>query len=665
MKQIPVKQFWAVLATYLRPQWRKVALLAALILTGTGIQIANPQIIRYFIDTARADGPLERMLWAGLFFLGSALLLQITTVASTYVGEDVGWTATNQLREDLALHCLKLDMTFHNDRTPGEMIERIDGDIANLAIFFAQFVVRVIGSLLLLFGVLIALAFEDWRISLMMAIYAGGALWGLVRMRNIATPFWKQSREASAELFGFLEEQLAGTEDIRSSGATPFVMRDLFRFNRMRLASERKAGVVNTFMVMTWMGLYTLGQAIALVSGWYFFGTGVLTIGAVYLLVSYTDAIFRPLEQITNEIQNLQKAAASIERVQELLVTSPQITDGAAGLLPDGPLGVAFGQVHFSYEATRASADPSLAKPEATATLANSASPVNGVEAGASNGHEVTNGHALPATSRIIDEPVPGPPAAGAELPTSVERRSVLDGPPSKVVIHDLSFRLAPGEVLGLLGRTGSGKTTVTRLLFRLYDPQAGGIRLWNDDSSYDLRDIPLDDLRSKVGIVTQDVQLFRASVRDNLTFFDRTIGDAQIMDALDELGMGEWVRRLPAGLDTELSSGGQGLSAGEAQLLAFTRVFLRDPGLVILDEASSRLDPATEQLIEQAVDRLMRGRTGIIIAHRLATVHRADEILILEGGQVREFGRYRDLVNDPESRFSQLLRAGMEEVLA
>ncbi len=173
---IPLRQFWALLSDYLRPQWPKVVLLAVLILSGIGLQLANPQIIRYFIDTAQTDAPLERLLWAGGFFLVGAILLQITTVASTYVGEDIGWTATNQMREDLALHCLRLDMRFHHDHTPGAMIERIDGDVANLAIFFAQFVVRVIGSLLLLFGVLIALAFIDWRISLALAIYASFAL---------------------------------------------------------------------------------------------------------------------------------------------------------------------------------------------------------------------------------------------------------------------------------------------------------------------------------------------------------------------------------------------------------------------------------------------------------------------------------------------------------
>ena len=214
---------------------------------------------------------------------------------------------------------------------------------------------------------------------------------------------------------------------------------------------------------------------------------------------------------------------------------------------------------------------------------------------------------------------------------------------------------------MGILGRTGSGKTTLTRLLFRLYDPQSGRIEL----GDVDIRTTPLRDLRRRVGIVTQEVQLFHASIRDNLTLFDNTIPDDRILMAIEELGLRSWYTALPEGLDTMLAAGNGGLSAGEAQLLAFTRIFLRDPGLVILDEASSRLDPATEQLIERAVDKLLVNRTGIIIAHRLHTVHRADEILILEGGALAEHGARELLMRDPGSRFAQLLRTGLEEAMA
>ncbi len=165
--------------------------------------------------------------------------------------------------------------------------------------------------------------------------------------------------------------------------------------------------------------------------------------------------------------------------------------------------------------------------------------------------------------------------------------------------------------------------------------------------------------------MVTQDVQLFQASVRDNLTFFDRSISDEQIQAVVEELELTDWLHALPQGLDTMLEGGARGLSAGEAQLLAFMRVFLRNPGLVILDEASSRLDPSTEQRIERAMDKLLQNRTAIIIAHRLGTVHRADQVMILEGGRIGEFGDREQLASDPTSHFYRLLQTGLEEVLA
>jgi ATP-binding cassette subfamily B protein/ATP-binding cassette subfamily C protein len=173
-----------------------------------------------------------------------------------------------------------------------------------------------------------------------------------------------------------------------------------------------------------------------------------------------------------------------------------------------------------------------------------------------------------------------------------------------------------------------------------------------------------LTELPGKIGLVTQDVQLFQTTVRNNLTFFNPHISSDRIYETIEMLGLSEWLHSLPNGLETNLGPDSSGLSAGQAQLLAFTRVFLKDPGLVILDEASSRLDPMTEKLIERAIDKLLMGRTGIIIAHRLATVERANQILILDKGRVTEYGKREELANNPNSRFAQLLQAGFTDLL-
>jgi ATP-binding cassette, subfamily B, bacterial len=254
-----------------------------------------------------------------------------------------------------------------------------------------------------------------------------------------------------------------------------------------------------------------------------------------------------------------------------------------------------------------------------------------------------------------------GPGAQRVTGPASLEFEGVSFAYETRRVLGGVSFRVAPGEVLGLVGRTGAGKTTVARLAFRLYDPDAGTIRL----DGADIRQAGLGQLRRRVGLVTQQVQLFEATLRDNLTLFDPTFTDDHLTRVVLELGLGAWLSHLPDGLDTVLGGHGRGLSAGEAQLVALARVFLADPGLVILDEASSRLDPATEAMLEAAIDRLLTGRTGLLIAHRVATLGRADSVLVLEDGSVVEHGTRSELLADGASRFARLVRLGVGEVLA
>lgn len=231
---------------------------------------------------------------------------------------------------------------------------------------------------------------------------------------------------------------------------------------------------------------------------------------------------------------------------------------------------------------------------------------------------------------------------------------------PERPVLRDVSLTISPGQVVGLVGHTGSGKTTLARLALRLCDPTRGVVRV----GGVDLRDVDPAQLRRRVAVVTQEVQLFTASVRDNLTLFDAAPPDAALVDLLDGLGLGGWLRALPAGLDTVLGEDAQP-SAGQAQLLGLGRAFLRDPGLLLLDEASSRVDPATAALVERALDRLLTSRTAMVIAHRLRAVERADVVIVLECGRIAEAGARDALAADPASRFSALLRAEARQAVS
>jgi ABC-type multidrug transport system fused ATPase/permease subunit len=579
---IPLKRYWALLAQHIRPQQFAFGLLTTLLLTSIVLQVFNPQIMRRFIDTARAGAESRQLLAGALAFISLALLQQGLSIGASYFGENVAWTATNNLRAEMARHCVNLDMSFHNDTSPGQLIERIDGDVAELSNFFSQLVIRVIGNLLLLIGIVIALILEDWRLGLAIGAFAILALVALNQVRGLAIPHQKAFRESTSELFGYLEERLAGTEDIRSSGAVDFVLRGLYKRQYDNLTHWKKAW--RMFFVVRTVGgaLMTIGNALAILGGFILNRAGLITLGTTYLIIHYVNLLGRPIRELTQQAENIQNIGAATERLSELRAIEPTIEDGPGAAIPPGPLALTFDSVFFSY---------------------------------------------------IDEEPV----------------------------LENIDFTLQPKKTLGLLGRTGSGKTTMARLVFRLYDPKAGSIRL----GGIDIRRPTLQSLRHRVAMVTQDVQLFQATVRDNLTFFDRAIPDRKIQEVIEQLELSSWYADLPEGLDTKLETGGRGLSAGEAQLLAFTRIFLREPGLIILDEASSRLDPATEQLIERAVDRLLENRTAIIIAHRLGTIQRADEVMILDNGSMIEYGDRDRLASDETSRFHQLLRTGLEEMLA
>ncbi len=501
---VSAPSYRATLSTYLRPHRGRVIVLMLLLLGSIGLQLVIPLILRDFIDSAMAGSAVAGLTTAGIAYLIAGVLNQLLDAGASYLGADIGWSATNRLREELTSHLFSLDMGFHNDTTPGEMIERVDGDVTAISEFISRFLVRLIAAGVLLTGVVIVCWFESPAMGLTITLYVVAVLLFLIRLRKIAVAAAEEERETSARLYGFIEERLAGVDDIRSLGAGRFTMTRFIPVMRDFYTRTTNAWRKRIFVWVSANTAFWAGDALALIVGVWLTIRGSITVGTAFLILQYVQLVRRPIEQMTQELQELQKAAGGIVRIDQLRHLGSSIADGSEDL-PGGALAIEFDNVSFSYE-----------------------------------------------------------------------DRGVLD---------DVSFTLAPGKSLGLLGRTGGGKTTITRLIARLYDPDRGVVRV----GGHDLRSLRSESLRRSVGVVTQDVQLFQASVRDNLTFFAER-PDEEILDVLERVGLGPWIGRL--GLDTELGAGGQGLSAGEQQLLAFARVFLQDPGVVILDEPSSRPRP-------------------------------------------------------------------------
>lgn len=564
-----------VLVPHLRPHLPAGALTGVIVVGVVALDLVVPILLARFVDLALAGTPVDALLRIAGLYLVASVATQVLAAFATYLGTRVGWSVANDLRMRAVDHVVSLDMDHHNETNPGTLIERVDGDITAVATFFSHFAVKVASAVLLLVGI-VAITFGQhvvagWTVLGFMVV-VGATLYGV---RGFAVRAATAERGVSGRLAGFVEEHLGAIDDLRANagGVTAMhrfrgVMGDYLRIG---VQSWLRRSVIWTSSI----GLFGAASLVALVSGSALALTGSISVGTVLLLYQYMNKLEGPIEEIANQTQEIQRAAAGLGRLTELLAVRPSIGRSGTAPLPSGALPVAIRGVDFAYE----------------------------------------------------------------------------DAP----VLSDITLDIPAGTTVGLLGRTGSGKSSLIKLLARVIDPGTGSVSIGDTD----LRDVDPAALLARVATVPQDVHLFSGSIHDNITLFDPTIPRRVVDDTLRRIGLDGWVAQLPDGADTRVGHDGIGLSAGEAQLIAFARAHMRDPGLVILDEPSSKVDPATEAILSRAIEHLVAGRTAIIIAHRLATVRTVDRIVVLDAGRVVEQGDRETLADDPDSRFAAMLRAG------
>lgn len=566
---------------FLKTQKFMVFILILISLANIGMQLINPQISRYFLDEATKGNVGKNLIFAALIFILVAFFAQVFNVLVNYIGQKVAWKATNDIRIELIDHCIDLDISFHKEHKPGELIERVDGDVSQLFDLYSNILISIFNNLLLLLGILIMLFKENLFIGFSFTIFSVFAIYTLWSIKSKTEKAWVKESEIKAEFYGFIGENISSTEDIASSGARKYIMGKFYDLCRRMFPITLRADLTWSTLWSATLIIFSSGTIIALLGSLHLWGKGLITIGTVYLIFNYTQTLRRPIEQIKVNIQQLQSAGASVVRVSELFNVESKIKYGKEKLEENNPLKIEFNNVDFQYEE-------------------------------------------------------------------------------GKDVLKDISIKVENGRVLGILGHTGSGKTTLVRLITRMYDVKNGEILINNKN----ITSIMEEELTRNIAYVTQDVQIFTGTIRDNITMFKKGINDEEIIKVIYELGFREWYEGLSNGLNTKLEVGNKSLSAGEAQLLAFVRVFLRNPKLIILDEATSRIDFLTEKLIENALDKLLQHRTCIIIAHRLSTVNRADDILILHNGEILETGERKSLLEDESSQYYNLIQHGIGEVL-
>ncbi len=550
-----------------------------LLAIGSALALGGPLVVRRIVDQASAGTTSADIMRLAIVYLVIAVTAQAITVAVSWFATITAWRTTNQIRLRLARHVLGLDHEFHRQHTPGELIQRVDGDVTSVSDFLGRVVPRAVGATLMIVGMIIVLTAVDWRLAAGTAVYTLISIAAVVRGRHRAVGESSDEMGSYARLYGGIEERLTAAEDLRANGAGQHAMWRFVEESADAMASSVRRE--SAFLRMWWavQGAVAGGSVVALVSSAVLVQRGVITVGTAFLMFQYVLLLSRPLEDVVDQLETVQKANGAMVRVIDLLAVQPTIVDRpsieGAPTPRDGALSIDFQGVSFDYG-------------------------------------------------------------------------------DNETVLRNIDLSIAAGRSVGVVGRTGSGKTTLSRLLLRLVEATEGTLQL----GGVPIVDIPLRHLRDRVALIPQEVELFSGTVRDNVAMFDPAPTDDQVVAALRQAGLQTLV---DGGIHRPLGAGGAGLSAGEAQLLALARVWLRDPDLVVLDEATARVDPQTEQKIEQAVAQLMAGRTTVIIAHRLSTLRHVDEIVVLDRGRIVEHGDRSLLAADGDSRFHRLLELALD----
>ncbi|MCU1392335.1 MAG: HlyB/MsbA family transporter [Ilumatobacteraceae bacterium] len=570
----PTSRLRALLAL-LRPDLLRWVGLGVLLGVSSALSLGGPLVVRRIVDLAATGTTTAKVTGLAVLFLAIAVITQLLSVVVAWFATITAWRTTNQIRLDMARHVLGLDHEFHRRHTPGELIQRVDGDVTSVSDFLGRVVPKAAGAALLVAGMLVVLSVVDWRLAVGMAVYLGASVTAVVRSRHRAVRESSDEMGSLARLHGGIEERLTAAEDLRANGAGTHAMWRFVEDSADTLDSAVKRE--RAFLRLWWsvQGSVAGGTVLALAASGTLVASGTITVGTAFLLFQYVLLLERPLDDMVQQLETVQKANGAMVRVIDLLAIEPTIVDRGTTSPAIGALSVRLDHVSFDYG----------------------------------------------------------------------DRETVL---------ADIDLTIAAGRSVGVVGRTGSGKTTLSRLLLRLVDTTAGTLSL----GGVPINEIPLGDLRRRVALIPQEVELVAGSVRDNVTLFDAAPTDEAVRSALRLAGLEALV---DGGIDRPLGSAGVGLSAGEAQLLALARVWLRDPDLVVLDEATARVDPQTETRIEAAVRQLMAGRTTVIIAHRLSTLRHVDEIVVMDHGRVVEHGERETLAERTDGRFHRLLDLALD----
>ncbi len=591
---------------YLRPyQWQVIVALVSIVLK-SGADIVGPYLTKIaidkylsaaperqhsFLDSWLSSRPLTGIGQIALIYLGALIASFVLEYTQTYLMQWIGLKVMFDLRSQIFRHLQRMHVGFFDKNPVGRLVTRVTSDVDALNEMFTTGVVAIFEDVFVLTGIIVIMLSMKWWLALITFAVLPLIFWATMVFRKSVRDSYRRIRTAIARINAYLQEHVSGVVVLQLFNREKRAYQQFEKINGQHMDAYKDA----IFAYAIYYPVVEVLSTIAIAAVFWFGGLQVMArtveLGVLVAFMQYAQRFFRPIQDLSDKYNILQSAMASSERIFKLLDAPAEIVSPAQPVKATGRGSIEFDHVWFAYRQL-----------ETESANGNHPAPGNGTQSAAQG-----NG----------------------------------DQPLYDWILQDVSFTINPGETVAIVGHTGAGKTTIISLLLRFYDIQKGAIRI----DGMDIRSLDIPDLRRRFGVVLQDPFLFSGTVENNIRLGSDWITDEQVEAAAESVNVADFIRQLPEGFKEPVLERGSTLSTGQKQLISFARALAHNPSILVLDEATSSVDTETELRVREALTHMVEGRTSVIIAHRLSTIQRADKIIVMHKGHVREIGSHQELL--------------------
>jgi ATP-binding cassette subfamily B multidrug efflux pump len=630
------------LLQYLRPYKWPVGISLVSILIKAVADVLGPYLVaieidRYLVPVPRStpfDSFLSSNPYVGIaqiaaMYVGLIALGFLLDYLQTYFMQWAGQMVMFDLRKQIFRHLQHMHIGFYDKNPVGRLVTRVTSDVDALNEMFTSGVVSIFEDVFVLAGITAIMLGMNWKLALITLAVLPLIAYATKLFRDRVRDSYRRIRTAIARINAYMQEHVSGMVVLQLFNREQRSFDKFSEVNAVHMEAFKDAIMAHAvyypvveilsstaIACVIWFGGNDIIRQLTVSSVAVYFSSQnllsfqvvhtVVSIGILTAFIQYAQRFFRPIQDFSEKYNILQSAMAASERVFKLLDTPAEITSPAVTKTPTGPGRIEFDHVWFAYRNVAAGKDAGES-PAATQP-------------------------SLPAGNGRV--------ATGVR-PVQAEQSSAIVSTEPDWILRDVSFTIEPGETVAIVGHTGAGKTTIISLLMRFYDVQKGAIKI----DGVDVKEMDLAELRRRYGVVLQDPFLFTGTVEGNIRLGTKDITDEDVEKAAEDVNLADFIRALPQGFKKEVRERGSTLSTGQKQLISFARALAHDPKILILDEATSSVDTETEMKVRDALSRMVEGRTSVVIAHRLSTIQRADKIIVMHKGQVREVGTHQQLL--------------------